>query len=453
MRLAVQLAPTLLHFSVYLFFAGLVVLFRTIDKNVSIAVDVSVGIFAVAYIVLSILPCVDVACPYRTPMSYILWYPFHAILSFAALFLRWFVELLHGFLVQPSLDNNMTQRQRILVGWLASCDNSIKTHWRYITDGLGKSIVNRAINTEGDGDRKIVTRLFSLLAPGDKSKLRKFAASIPRDRISELVPLIESGRIVLREYLLTLLRSCAGGTLVAEADEEVRKRSLLVCLDAIHHIAKDPSVPDLNFVRTNFANTGLMRALWDDNDIAIRFTSRSICALLAKQVVGEVPDEIQIRWLHEVTGETSMAVYNADTVMWDHMNLKSFLYGVFSNQVGDLPIESFKETLAILLDVRNDAHFDVDNSQNRLSEEVGWMQRQDPHGSRRIVDKLRSIFSFLPPDSRDASPTPNIMPVPASLYPPAHPSAFTASFRSMPEHITSPDLAFQTLEYLFLSHD
>ncbi|KAF8495877.1 hypothetical protein F5888DRAFT_1615292, partial [Russula emetica] len=72
MRLLVEIAPTLLHLSVYLFFAGLVITFHTIHPKVAIAVDVSVGVFGVAYIMLSILPCLDVRCPYRTPMSYIL---------------------------------------------------------------------------------------------------------------------------------------------------------------------------------------------------------------------------------------------------------------------------------------------------------------------------------------------------------------------------------------------
>ena len=440
MRLAVQMAPTLLHFSVYLFFAGLVVLFRTIDKNVAIAVDISVGIFVVAYIILSILPCLDVSCPYRTPMSSMLWYPLHTVLSFVALLLRWFVELLHGFLVKPSLDNAMTSRQRILVGWLESCEKAIKTHMRYITDGLGESIINCAINTQGDGDRKIVTRLFGLLASGNKSKLRKFAASIPRDRVFELIPLIESGRIILQEYLLVLLRSCANGTRVAESEEDVRKRSLLVCLDSIHYIAKDPSVPDLNFVRANFANIGLMKGLWNDSDASIRFTSRSICALVAKQVVRGELEEPQLLWLHNLTKEQPGTIFDANIVMRDRMNLKSFVYGVFSNHVDDLPTESFKETLAILLGLGNDAHFETDNSQNRLSEEVRWIQRQD--GSRGIVDRLRLMFPFLPANSGDASPPPNIMPVPISLYPSAQPSTFTASFRSLSEHTILPDSTF-----------
>ena len=396
MRHAVQIAPTLLHLSVYLFFAGLVVVFRTIDKDVAIAVDVSVGVFAAAYIVLSVLPCLDVSCPYRTPLSSILWYPLHVNLSFAARLLHWFVGLLHGFLVKPGLGIPMTPRQRILVGWLEFCEKAIKTHWQYITDGLGRSIINCAIKTQGDGDRKIVTRLFGLLTSGDKSKLRKFAASIPRGRVSELIPLIESRRIILKEYLLTLLRSCTTGTQVAGSEEDVRKRSLLVCLDSIHYIAKNPEVPDLEFMRANFANISLMRDLWDDDDTAISFTSRSICALLAKQVVRGALEEHLLRWLHDITGETPMTIRGADIVMRDRMIFKFFVYGVFSNQVGDPPTESFKETLAILLDVRNDTRFDTDNSQNRLSEEVEWIQRQDPHGSRGIVVKLRSMLSFLP---------------------------------------------------------
>ena len=425
MRLAVQIAPTLLHFSVFLFFAGLVVAFRTIDKSVAIAVDAAVGVFALAYIVLSILPCLDVACPYRTQLSYILWHPLHLILFTAALFLRWFVELLHRCLVKPSLGHVMTRRQRILVRWSKSRQNSVKAHWGYITNGLGKSIINRG-KTAADGDRKIVTRLFSLLTPGDSSKLRKFAASIPRDRVSELIPLIESGTIVLRDSLLTLLRSSAIGTGVDEPveDARVRKRSLVVCLDAIHFIAKTPDVPDLNFFRAKFANIGLMRPLWEDSDDDIRFTSRSICALLAKQVVSRTPREnlreAQLRWLHDVTGVAPRAIHGTNM---DQMNLKSFVYGVLSNQVGDIPTKSFKETLAILLEVKNDTHFDT-NFRSRLTEVVGWIQQHDRQDSRRIVDKLRSMFSL---DSGTSS------------YPPARPVALTGSFRSLPGRTTSPD--------------
>ncbi|KAI0263162.1 hypothetical protein BGY98DRAFT_692427 [Russula aff. rugulosa BPL654] len=82
-RLA-EIALALLHLSVYLFFAGLVIIFHTINTKVAIAVDIPVGLYGLAYIMLSILPCLDFRCPYITPMSSILWYPFHIFSSFAA---------------------------------------------------------------------------------------------------------------------------------------------------------------------------------------------------------------------------------------------------------------------------------------------------------------------------------------------------------------------------------
>ena len=48
--LIVEILPTLLHISVYLFLGGLVIIFHTIHKTVAIAVDVAVGVSVLAYI-------------------------------------------------------------------------------------------------------------------------------------------------------------------------------------------------------------------------------------------------------------------------------------------------------------------------------------------------------------------------------------------------------------------
>jgi hypothetical protein len=177
----------------------------------------------------------------------------------------------------------------------------------------------------------------------------------------------------------------------------VRKRSLLVCLDAIHGIVKAPNVPNLDAVRAKFADITLMEALWNDSDTAIRITSCSICALLARQVMRETPlSALQLRWLRDVIGEAPATIYAADFVTRDHMNLKSFVCRVLSNQVVGEDVTSFKETLAILLDIMDDADFDMDNSQVQLSEEVRWIQLVDPQGSHEVVAKLHSMFPFLP---------------------------------------------------------
>ena len=139
--LIVEILPTLLHLSVYLFLGGLVITFHTINKTVAIAVDVAVGISGLAYVALSILPCLDVKCPYRTPISKILWYPCHALLSLATLCLHRCTLGLHRPLNQPVL----SRQQGVLLRWVRSRRFSVSDHWRFLTDGLEKSIRHRAV--------------------------------------------------------------------------------------------------------------------------------------------------------------------------------------------------------------------------------------------------------------------------------------------------------------------
>ncbi|KAN0118889.1 hypothetical protein V8E52_004661 [Russula decolorans] len=184
--LIVEILPTLLHLSVYLFLGGLVIIFHTINKTVAIAVDVAVGVSGLAYIALSILPCLDVKCPYRTPISKILWYPCHAVLSLAALCLHRCLLGLHGLLKRPVLPRG----QGVLLRWLRSRGFSVSNHWRFLTDGLETSIIHRAVETR-DEDRGRVSWLFSRLMLGDKDKFLKFAASIPRNKIPDLIQPID----------------------------------------------------------------------------------------------------------------------------------------------------------------------------------------------------------------------------------------------------------------------
>ena len=96
MQFVSQLAFSRLHFYVCLFLAGLVMVFHGI--NIAIAVEVAVGVFGLACITLSILPCLDVPCPYPTPIFPFLWCPTHSILSIAAVCLRLSVGLWNYFM-------------------------------------------------------------------------------------------------------------------------------------------------------------------------------------------------------------------------------------------------------------------------------------------------------------------------------------------------------------------
>ncbi|KAI0279002.1 hypothetical protein BGY98DRAFT_970746, partial [Russula aff. rugulosa BPL654] len=169
-----------------------------------------------------------------------------------------------------------------------------------------------------------------------------FIVNTPGDLLAQLMSVpIESGRIVFRDHLLSLLRSCAPNTV--ELDEHARRRRLLVCLDAILRIVKasgdpygvSPSQSVLNDIRTNFANIHFMRPLWADTDPHVRIVSRSICALLARHLVRKQPlEEPELAWLQEVMGKSSNTIFNSldDISKADSMNFDSYIYGVLANQ-------------------------------------------------------------------------------------------------------------------------
>ncbi|KAI0266143.1 hypothetical protein BC834DRAFT_986312 [Gloeopeniophorella convolvens] len=84
MSQAVELIPTLLHISVFMFFSGLVVFLFTIFKTVAIIAAVFAGLSALTYVLLTIFPCIYPNCPYRTPLSDLCWRAWHTLVHYAA---------------------------------------------------------------------------------------------------------------------------------------------------------------------------------------------------------------------------------------------------------------------------------------------------------------------------------------------------------------------------------
>ncbi|KAI9467266.1 hypothetical protein BJY52DRAFT_1077698, partial [Lactarius psammicola] len=69
MAQAVATMPTLLHISVFLFFAGLVEFLLPIYTTVAYTTLGCVVVFALAYTILTVLPNIYHNCPYSTPLS------------------------------------------------------------------------------------------------------------------------------------------------------------------------------------------------------------------------------------------------------------------------------------------------------------------------------------------------------------------------------------------------
>jgi len=468
MRLAVEIVPTLLHLSVFLFFTGLVIFFFPIHKAAAIAVSVSVGLFAVIYFALTILPYFGHSCPYRTPMSFVWWYPWHALLSLGALCLRWVVRRLHDWLIPYNLgqDVSASPKQAKLQRWYESCEDAVKNYRYRLTAGLGKSIIKGALDAPVVVDREALTRLFDQLTLADKSELPKFVASIPKDRIVHLMtPPIESGKIVFRDQL-TLIRNCGTDRGLDKLDnlKDVRKRCLTVCLEAVRHIAKAlivantaPQPEVLHDIRTNFANIGLMREIWTDNsnDTAILVTSRSICALLARRLLHkEQLEGLELAWLEDMIGKPSHEIYSShsrgDFAVLDLNNLKSFVSSVLPHLEGDLPTEhaiSFTETLAILMDAGTQAPFNSTIFSHGISDLIHQMEDDD------VANKLRTMFGdFLSPPAPASAPEPAPAPTPVPV-PTANRCRRVFRLFCAPETPPSPSLALTPIQQPLTSNE
>src|SRR5258708_3297474 len=402
---AMGLTPMLLHLSVFLFFAGLLIFFFIVYKTIAIVISISVGVFAIVYLTWTILPCIDYRSPYHTPMSTVLWYIWKTFFSSVTLCLRWPLKLLHCCLVPHNFGDITSVRQPILTRCFQTVDNSSKKHQQDLMDGFRRCTVQGALDAPVLMDLKALTWLFGRPGLGENSKFQEFVANIPEGTIIQLMSgPIESGRIVFRDHLLTLIRSCTPGAVWL--NEDMRRRRLLVCLNAIHHVAKASNLPygisPPEFVpsdlRINFANVRIMRPLWANTDPSIRIISRSICALLARHLLGK--DRLEgweLAWLQYVIGEPPHTIFNSlahrNTVRW--LNLDAYVYGVLSRQTDDLSVRqarSFMETLTILTNTGDEGGI------------TALIQRADEQDNRlrEVVEKLRRIF-----EGAFTSPTPD----------------------------------------------
>ena len=443
--LVVETVPTLLHISVFLFFAGIVIFFFTIHKAVAIAVTVSVGIFVAMYVTLTFLPYFGDVCPYRTPMSALFWYPWYTILSLGAYCRHWVLEQLHNWAVRSNdgQGQHMTPRQEKLVHWKNICKDTYDRHRRRLKDGFEESIIQRA-RARVDVDREALIRLFYQLAQANESGLLKFVAKIPGDKFVRTImtPPIESGKIVLQEPL-NVMRDYVVVKRAQGQKESEHTSGLLVWLTAIHHITKEFSVPNriqgsergrlLYDVRVNFADIPCMREMWTHIDTGIRVTSHSICALLAKYLLQDRrPSPGELRWLEDVLGMTKNEINNSldQPDVLDHWTLKFFVCGIFPGDVNPptWPTSSIAKTLATLMDAGTEYVFNDTIFIAKLSNLVHRLEG-DPNANSAVA-KLRELFPTfittppptLPPVSPPPLPTlPPVSPPPPPTLPPVSP--------------------------------
>jgi hypothetical protein len=404
---AAETAPTLLHLSVFLFNVGLVLFFFAIYKTVAIVVLVFVALFGVAYFVLTILPCLDHICPYRTPLSSISWYLWHAFASFTEFFIRAILKHLHTLLVpyNPGDVESGTRIQAKLTKWLGYIKNSLDRHRERLRDGFRGSIVKDALRGPLEIDVKALAWLFQLPVLAERGKIEKFVAAIPGEITIRLLNIpFEKGTITFRDHVLGLLRSCVPRT--DGLDEGMRSHRLSVCLDAIYDVVWASIFPNgftltesiLRDVRTDFASLDLMRPLWADGNPTIRVKSRSICALLARRLLRKTaPEQPELAWLQDVLGKSSNTIYNQlnNLAAVDNMNIDSFVYGVLSHHqtedLSSMQATTFAETLTILMNSESQFPLPLETLEDQLSSLIRRVEQGDHIDRDNVVGKLRRM--------------------------------------------------------------
>ena len=222
--LVVEALPTLLHLSICLFFAGLIVWLFNIDQPVFLAVVLWSALSAVAYLWFTLLPILWPNSPCYAPLSPIIWSVYTGM-SYVVL----------KFLSSP------------MFGTSRRFDTSKKDYRNRISDGIEKTAEKFAMQLSPEIDVRILKSTLDAL--GEDSARAKFFEAIPGFLNSEHVnvnPLqdhfFEEFRIKFRPVLTRFLDRTLSSSLVPES---LKSSQLIICLNAAHEVLGSDGVSQI----------------------------------------------------------------------------------------------------------------------------------------------------------------------------------------------------------------
>jgi hypothetical protein len=178
---AVEVLPTLLHVSVFLFFGGLVVFLINLNHQVFSSVVWWIGLFTILYGSITLMPIVRHDSPYCAPLSRFAWFLYASTRHL-------YIKVLASELIRSS-SKDTKKRFRIL-----------KERYRsWVSEGVEKAAEEMMLERSS----KIDVRIFdwTISALGDDKSLEEFFEAIPGFFNSESMKNIE------RDFPETLLKT------------------------------------------------------------------------------------------------------------------------------------------------------------------------------------------------------------------------------------------------------
>jgi hypothetical protein len=199
MARAVATMPTLLHLSVFLFFAGLVEFLFPIYPIVAYATLGCIMAFALPYAILTVLPNIHLNCPYGTPLSAMTW----RISQFSAIiFLQTILGIRKSFSKIRSFAMRQAPESPGLQKWRESLENQVKMRRQWFSQGIRRSVELSAYRA----DSTVVTNalVWTLAALDEDKEIEDFTARIPGFFNSRVVPDATSAALSLMSHEPTI---------------------------------------------------------------------------------------------------------------------------------------------------------------------------------------------------------------------------------------------------------
>jgi hypothetical protein len=304
MARAVATMPTLLHISVFLFFAGLVEFLFPIHATVAYTTLGCIIFFALAYANLTVLPNIYHSCPYDTPLSGLTW----RISHFAVIGFLWTTLKIEGAFRKSlsKLWSLVNQPARAapepdgLKSWRKTLKNQVKIRRQWLSQGMRKSVEFSAYKADStvvtsalewtltalDEDREIED--FSLRVPGF------FDSSVVPDATLAILPLMShqpNSDPIFGSRLYDLLKTCIPET--SSLDEEMRKSRLQACMmclwsfaKAYNQVGSSQALP--SYFPHALASPEITRLAQAEEDSSVRVIGRCYGALIVNKIVTDL---------------------------------------------------------------------------------------------------------------------------------------------------------------------
>ncbi|KAH9059676.1 hypothetical protein EDB87DRAFT_754431 [Lactarius vividus] len=409
MARAVATMPTLLHISVFLFFAGLIDFLLPIYKTVAYSTLGCIAAFTLAYTFLTVLPNIYLNCPYRTPLSGLTW----RLSQFSMMGFLWIVLLFRRSLSKLwSLANQHAHEPYGPKKWRETLTREVDIRRQWFSQGMRKSVELSAHRA----DPTVVTSalVWTLTALDEDKEIETFAARIPGFFDSRAVPDATLAVLPLMSHhsntdpifgsrLYDLLKTCIPDTSIL--DEKMRKNRLRICLNCLWYFGRAYNQPGISQALPSYFPNVLVpeinRRIQTEEDSDVRIIGRCFVALIANKLAADIDSRTdpisdgELACLSAIPGTNShdvrLLLSQPGAVALTNMISLTFngIGGLATGEVPSRMLDVVQQTLDILSQARSSQ----ENAEVRLDRPIAIINGSDGTFERILVSRLLDLLN------------------------------------------------------------